>query len=434
MTVAIKKQKNQRSEELWAKAQKLIPSGTQTFSKGPQQYVNGVAPKYVQRAKGSHVWDADGHEFVDFVLGLGPVILGYAYPRVDEAILRQLKDGISFPLMHPLEVELSEKLAELIPCAEMVRFGKNGSDATAAAVRVARAHTKRDKVACCGYHGWQDWFIGSTTRSQGVPEAVRKLTLPFKYNDIDSLQALFDKNPGEIAAVILEPTLFVAPKDGFLEEVKALAHKNGAVLIFDEVITGFRIALGGAQEYFGVTPDLATFGKALGNGMPISAVVGKAEIMSKFNDVFFSFTFGGEALSLAASLATLAELEEKKALTHVWKMGDMLRDGYNAIVKDLGLAETTRMIGYGFWPEMEFNGKDGKHSFPIQTLVTQELIKRGILTRAGMVLCYSHTPEDIKKTLAAQGEALEILKDALKAGDVEARLEGELIPPVIRAS
>ncbi|MBI5247327.1 MAG: aminotransferase class III-fold pyridoxal phosphate-dependent enzyme [Elusimicrobia bacterium] len=434
MATKLKKQDNPKSEKLWAAAEKIIPGGTQTFSKGPQQYVKGVAPKYIQRGKGSHVWDADGHEFVDFVLGLGPVILGYAYPRVDEAIAKQLKDGIAFPLMHPLEVELSQKLVELIPSAEMVRFGKNGSDATAAAVRVSRAHTKRDKIACCGYHGWQDWFIGTTTRNLGVPDAVRKLTLPFKYNDIDSLKALFDQNPGQIAAVILEPTLFVAPKDDFLKKVKELAHKNGAVLIFDEVITGFRIALGGAQEYFGVTPDLSTFGKALGNGMPISAIVGKAEIMSKFNDVFFSFTAGGEALSLAASLATVAELQEKKALKHVWAMGDMLRDGYNAMAKDLKLEASTRMIGYGFWPEMEFNGKDGKHSFEIQTLVTQELIKRGVLTRAGMVLCYSHTPEDIRKTLAAQGEALEILRDALKAGDVASRLEGELIPPVIRAS
>jgi len=422
------------SDALWAKATRLIPTGTQTFSKAPNQYVNGVAPKFIARGLGSHVWDLDDNEFIDYTTGLGPVILGYAYPRIIQAVTRQLELGTVLPLAQPLEVELAELLVDLIPAAEMVRYGKNGSDVTAAAVRLARAVTSREKIAACGYHGWQDWFIGSTSRNAGVPKAIRGLTEHFTYNDIDSLKGIFDRSPGQVAAVIMEPVGFHEPVDGFLEEVRALAHANGALLIYDEIITGFRMAIGGAQSYFGVTPDLATFGKGIANGMPLSALVCRADLMAQFEEVFFSGTFGGEALSLTAAIETVKELQERDALAHVWEMGGALRDGYNAIAAELGLAEVTACIGYGFWPEFTFSETLGYAPALLQTLLVQEITKRGVLTRAPMFISYSHATEDIAKTLAAFREGLEVVSEAIASGDIEAWLEGDVIGAVIRAS
>jgi len=268
-----------RSLEMFEKTKRVIPSCTQTFSKGWTQYPFGVSPIFLKKAEGCFVWDVDGNKFIDWPMALGPVILGHNYPPVNEAVKKQMDKGIAFSLPHCKEAELAEKLCDIIPCAEMVRFGKNGSDATSGAVRAARAYTGRDIVACCGYHGWQDWYIGTTTRNLGVPQVVREQTVTFEYNNIVSLERLFDLYPGKIACVILEPVGLVPPEDNFLEKVNEIAHKNGALVIYDECWTGFRWALGGAQEYFGVTPDLACFGKALGNGFPISAVVGVRDVM-----------------------------------------------------------------------------------------------------------------------------------------------------------
>ena len=281
-----------RSYALKDRSLRLIPSGSQTFSKGPSQFVQGVAPVFLKRGSGSHVWDVDGNEYVDYMMALGPVILGHNFLAVTEAATRQMADGVAFSQAHPLEVELAELLVETIPCAEMVRFGKNGSDATSAAVRVARAYTEREMVACCGYHGWQDWYIGTTTRNRGVPRAVQELTATFRYNDLASLEQIFARHPCQVAAVIMEPIGIEEPRDGFLEQVRELATREGTILIYDEVITGFRLAMGGAQEHFGVVPDLACFGKAMGNGFPISTVVGRRDIMELFDEVFFSSTFG----------------------------------------------------------------------------------------------------------------------------------------------
>lgn len=420
------------SEVLWRRAQRLIPAGTQTLSKGPGQFVQGVAPKYLQRGQGSHVWDVDGNEFIDYGMALGPVILGYTYPRVDRAIRTQLKSGVTFTLMHPLEIELSELLASVIPCAEMVRFGKNGSDATSAAVRLARAYTGREHIACCGYHGWQDWHIGSTSRNAGVPRAVRELTHRFAYNDLSSLEAIFSGYPGEMAAVILEPTTAIPPQPGFLEGVKALAHRHRALLIFDEVLTGFRMALGGAQEYFRVTPDLASFGKAMANGLPLSALVGRRDIMQHLNEVFFSFTAAGETLALAAGVATIRELQERPVLPHIWGLGQRLLAGYNALVHEQNLEQISRCIGYPCWPTLTFSDGPAGPSKWVQTLFMQEIVKRGVLTRAGMFLSYSHTSEDIERTLSVFGEALDLVGDACRRRNVRERLEGDLIEPVIR--
>lgn len=420
------------SEEYWNRTRGLIPCGTQTLSKSPSQYVEGVAPKYLLKGKGCHVWDVDGNEYIDYGMGLHPIILGYAYPAVDEAIKRQLAHGITFTLNHPLEVELAEVLRDLIPCAEMVRYGKNGSDVTTAAIRVSRAYTGRDKVACCGYHGWQDWYIGATERNKGVPRAVKELTKTFEYNRIETLHRIFRENPGEIAAVIMEPVGAVPPENHFLHQVQELARREGAVFILDEIITGFRFALGGAQEFFGVIPDLATFGKAMSNGMPLSALVGRAEIMKEMEEVFFSFTFGGEALSLAASLATIKEMKEKRVLEYIWEQGAKLKEGYNRMAGELDLTDYTRMTGYPPRPIASFFPAEGMDPLEMKSLVQQELLKRGILWAAYHAISFSHSEEDIDRTLEAFAEALEILREAIKEKNIRKYLQGPPVKPVFR--
>jgi glutamate-1-semialdehyde aminotransferase len=251
-----------RSNELWSRAERLIPAGTQTLSKGPTQFVRGFAPKYLSRGAGSHVWDVDGNEFIDYAMGLGPVTLGHGHPEVVDAVTRQIREGTAFSLMHPLEVELAERISRIVPCAERVRFGKNGSDATSACIRAARAKTGRKHVARCGYHGWQDWSIDRSygIRARGVPDEILDLTTPFPYNDLAALERVLNERPR--AAVILEPVSITPPAPGYLAGVRELATRHGAVLVFDEVITGFRYARGGAQAHFGVTPDLCAMGKA----------------------------------------------------------------------------------------------------------------------------------------------------------------------------
>ena len=312
------------SEAYLARAERSIPLGSQTFSKSRTQFPFGVSPYFITHGRGSRVWDVDGNEFIDFVNALASVTLGYNDAEVNDAVRRQLEMGVIFSLPHPLEAEVAELICDMVPCAEMVRFGKNGSDATSGAIRLARAHTNRDRVAVCGYHGWQDWYIGSTSRNRGVPEATRELTHAFPYNDSEALRELLEGHPEEFAAVILEPMNVVEPKAGFLERVKELAHAHGALLVFDETITGFRYSNSGAQGLFGVTPDLATFGKGLANGFPISAVAGPREIMCLMEEIFFSFTFGGETLSLAAAKATLLKLRREPGDTAPCRQGQPL--------------------------------------------------------------------------------------------------------------
>jgi glutamate-1-semialdehyde-2,1-aminomutase len=421
-----------RSQELKGRSAAVIPGGSQTLSKGPTQFVQGVAPNFLVRGEGSHVWDVDGNQYIDYPMALGPIILGHGYPAVVEAVKRQLADGTTFSLSHPLEVEVAERLVEMVPCAEMARFGKNGSDATAGAVRLARAYTGRDKIACCGYHGWQDWYIGSTTFNRGVPKPVQQLTATFEYNNIDSLKRLFAENPGEIAAVILEPVGIVEPYAGFLQQIRELCRKESCLLIFDEVITGFRLARGGAQEHFGVVPDLACFGKAMANGFPISAVVGPREIMKRFEETFFSFTFGGEALSLAAAQATMKEIAEQEVIAHLWEQGRQLMDGTNVLAREFGLADVIHCGGLPPRTVVTFCDQSGRESLLIKSLYQQECLKRGVLFSGGQNICFSHSPDDIEYTLRVYRTAMEIVGDAIGKDKVDEKLEGEPVQPVFR--
>ena len=420
-----------RSENLWKNTIQKIPTGAQTFSKAPFQHVNGVSPKFLVSGKGCRVEDIDGNEYLDYMLGLGPVILGHANKEVGLAVKNAMDLGISMSLPNFSETELAEELIKTIPCAEMVRFGKNGSDVTTSAIRAARGIKRKDKIACCGYHGWQDWFIGTTGRNLGVPKATSDLTLTFEYNNIDSLKKIFLDNPDEIAAVIMEPVNFYEPKDNFLNKVKELTHKNKALLIFDEVITGFRMSLGGAQEVYQVVPDLACFGKAMANGMPLSAIVGKTEYMKIFDDIF-SFTYAGELASVAAAKTTIKILKEQKGLDQIDKMGEHLKLGYNKIIKNMKIEHISKMIGFNFWPEYLFFNVNGNSSREIQSLFQQEIVRRGVLSRAGMFLSMSHKETDINKTLGIFEEALEVVSEAIKKNKVLEWLDGDIIQPVIR--
>jgi glutamate-1-semialdehyde 2,1-aminomutase/spore coat polysaccharide biosynthesis protein SpsF len=422
----------EKSKQWLERAQNVIPGSSQTFSKGSDQHVRGVAPIFLAKGKGCRVWDVDGNEYIDYIQGLLPNILGYAHDGVNAAVTEQLGQGHSFSLPHPLEVELAERLTRLIPCAEKVRFGKNGSDATSGAVRAARAYTGRDRIACSGYHGWQDWYIGSTTRNAGVPAAVCALTHPFVYNDLGSLQKLLNERPGEFAAIIMEPVNFWPPVPGFLEGVKDAAHEHGALLIFDEICSGFHFGLGGAQKRFGVTPDMACFGKAMGNGFPISCVVGKADVMKVFEDIFFSFTFAGEVASMAAAMTVLDILETSDALTRMDANGRLLKEGLNTLAKEAGLENCLKCIGYPFWSLIKFLDQDGKDSFLVRSLFTQECAKRGVLLLATHNMTAAHDPLAIEQTLKVYAGVCKTVANWLSDPHPERYLEGEIIQPVFR--
>ncbi|MBN8706322.1 MAG: aminotransferase class III-fold pyridoxal phosphate-dependent enzyme [Bacteroidetes bacterium] len=416
------------SDKLYNRANGLIPALTQTLAKGPQQYVKGVAPKYLKKGKGSHVWDVDGNEFIDYQMGIGPLSLGYAYDVVDEAIKGQLNDGITFSQMHPLEVQVAELIREVVPNAEMVRYSKTGCDVTSAAIRVARAYTGKNKVLCCGYHGWHDWYISVTDRNMGIPQSIQDMTFTFNYNDI---QSVIDSIDDDTACIILEPIVFEAPKDNFLQKLRDLCDQHKILLIFDEMWTGFRLSIGGAQEYFGVNADLACFSKAVANGMPISMLTGKTEYMKLLEkDIFFFTTFGGEALSLAAAKATINELRAHNVPEYLAKQGKKLREGYNAIASDLGM-DYTKCTGFDVRTIVTFDAKAG-NPLEMKSLVQQELIKRGILWGGFHNMSFSHTDSDIDYTLTAYKEVLPILKKAVDEKNVAGYLKGEAVGPVFR--
>jgi len=384
----------------------------------PSKYVEGVYPIFIERGKGCHVWDNQDTPYIDYPNALGAILLGYSYPAVNEAIKDQLNYGTIFTFPSILEGVLAEKLTQIIPCAEMVQFLKTGSDATSAAVKVARAYTGKDHVAFCGYHGWHDWFTVNTPKNKGIPSEYVKYTHKFVFNDIKSLEKIFEEVNAGVGAVILEPCIWEEPKDGFLSKVKKLCQKHGAVLIFDEVVTGFRFPGFSAQKFFKVTPDLSAFGKAMANGMPISFVCGKKEIMEVLKgDCFISTTFGGELLSIVAALATIKVLETEPVFDKFWYLGNYLKDGYNEIAKELGL--DTKCIGY---PNRTM------HTFPTaehKGLFWQECVKRQVIFGYAQFINYSHNQADIDYTLDVVREALKVLKKNWK--DPKKALEGN--PP-----
>ena len=419
------------TEKLYARALKVIPTASQTFSKSAQSYVKGASPLFAKRGEGARIWDVDGNEYIDYVMGLLPVILGYRDHDVDRAIAEQLELGITFSLATELETELAERLVRHIPCAEMVRFGKNGSDATSAAVRLARAATGRDLIAVCGYHGWQDWYIGSTARHLGVPESVRALTFSFPYNDLDALERLISEKKDKFAAIVMEPIALSQPSDGFLQSVRDIATEHGIILVFDEIISGFRMNIGGAQAELGVTPDLAVFGKAMGNGMPISAITGPASLMAYFEDIFVSGTFGGEALSLAAAIATVDKLEADDIPRKLRIFGAKLSAKITAVIADADLSENYLPVGSDWWPGFVPNPRSNVDPNLLTSLLRQELIANNILMGNTFNLCSPHMDSGIfDQTVVAFERATRSVSAALKLPNPWCALRGEPIQPV----
>ncbi len=381
-----------KSLQTWSESKKYLVQGGTTISKRPDLYTLGAYPIYLTEAKGAIVKDIDGNKYIDFQSALGAIILGNAYNAVNNAVKRQLAKGTLLSLATPLTINLAKQLCSIIPCAERVRFLKNGSDATSAAVRIARAFTGRTKIASCHFHGWHDWYYIITSMNRGIPQSLKKDIVEFKYNDINSLKNIFGKN--KIAAVIMEPVNLEKPNKNFLQQVKKLTKKHGALLIFDEVVTGFRFSLGGAQKYFGVTPDLCCLAKALANGFPLSVVAGKKEIMDSTKDVVTSITYGEETLSLTASIATIHELKNKPVIKHIWKLGEYFQKEYNKLAEKYKVP--TKCSGCPPRLELIFLDKNKNEQ---KAFFLQESAKRGVIFGLHIFMNYSHKKSHVKKAL-----------------------------------
>jgi glutamate-1-semialdehyde 2,1-aminomutase len=429
----------QRSSELQPRAHSLIPGGAHTYAKGDDQYPV-LAPGFLQRGEGCHVWDVDGNEFIEYGMGLRAVTLGHAYRPVVEGAYRQMLLGDNYTRPAVIEADCAEELLRLIEGAEMVKFAKNGSDATSAAVKLSRAYTGRDLIARCGdqpFFSVEDWFIGSTPMSAGIPKVVQDLTLQFRYNDIDSLRLLFENNPGKIACVIMEAATAIEPKADFLRAVQTLCRSEGAVFILDEMITGFRWHIGGAQKVYGISPDLSTFGKGMGNGFSVSALAGKREIMElgglrhdRERVFLLSTTHGAENHSLAAAIQTMQIYRRENVIEFFYQQGERLRTGINRAIESLGLGDYFQLMGRPSNLVYATRDQSKQPSQAFRALFLQEMIQRGVLAPS-LVVSFSHTDADIDRTVEAVGESLEVYRKALEDG-VENFLVGRPVKPVFR--
>ena len=419
-----------KSNKLHKKALKIIPYGSQTYSKGVKAFSDGVSPKFLAKGKGCEVWDVDGNKFIDYVMANQPLILGYADKDVNDAVKKQLALGSTFSVSNKLEIDVAELLVKHIPDAEGARFGKNGADATAISVRLSRAITKRDHIAFCGYHGWHDWFIGTTDLNYGIPKFNDQLAHSFAYNDISSLEKIFSKYKNKIACVIMEPITVNGPiskpsgstkwkdynkRNNFLTDVKSLCKKNGAILVFDEVVTGFRYDIGGAQRMFDVIPDLSCWAKAMSNGIPVSAITGNWEYIKYLEKTFFSFTYGGDCIGLAAAKATINKIEKKNVIDHLYKVGGRLKKGINDLAKIYNLEAMIACAGYPCRSVMTIK-KIGKYKKPLITksLIQQELMFRGVLWSQYHSISYSHKEKHIDHSLNAFEDAFKKLAKIVK--------------------
>ena len=420
-----------KSEELLERELKVSPLAAQTYSKSYRYFCRGVAPSYMERGEGCYIYDVDGNKFIDFMCALGPITVGYNNLDVNDAVIKQVGKFASGSLQSELEVELAEEICKIIPCAEMVRFVKNGGDATTAAIRLARAFTSRDIVLMSGYHGMHDWSIGASANNKGVPKAVSELTINFEYNNVEDLEKKLQEN--EVAAVILEPIQSNGPKEGYLETVKELAHRYGAILIFDEVVSGFHYALGGAQEMFNVTPDLVAFGKGIANGYPISAVAGRKDLLEQIeNGVFVSTTFGGDSIAMAAALATLKILGKPGFYDRINKLGEMMRIGIQEKIDKYDLGDVLSVSGLAAHCGVNFEGHGSLSYLDIQSVYSQTMVQNGILVFAIYFLSGSHTEKEVQAYLDATEEAFALIRKAVDNDNVDDILLGGKVNPVFK--
>lgn len=428
-----------RSLQLQERFNELIPGGSHTYAKGDDQFPEFMPP-YIDRGKGCHVWDIDGNEYIEYGMGLRSVTLGHAFDPVVRAACEQMLKGNNFVRPARIELECAEEFLGVIEGADMVKFCKDGSDATNGAVKLARAHTGRDMVAVCANHPFfsvDDWFIGSTPMSAGIPKVVREMTVKFNYNDIGSVEKMFADYPGKIACVVLEAEKYDPPRDNFLHRLMDIAHRNGTLFILDEMITGFRWHIGGAQKKYDIVPDLSTFGKAMGNGFAIAALAGKREFMelgglhhNKERVFLISTTHGAENHALAATIANIRFFRENQVVERLYEQGGKLTEGVNRASAELGLEDHVRIIGPDCCSVYTTSDQDGKPSQLFRTLFIQETMKRGLLMPSSIV-SFSHTDRDIEETVEKIHDALLVYKKALAEG-IEKYLVGRPVQPVFR--
>jgi glutamate-1-semialdehyde aminotransferase len=421
--------------ELYRRALELLPGGTQLISRRPTRYACGVSPVYAARAQGARFWDVDGHEYIDWVSGIGAIILGYADPVVDEAVREQISLGTLYSINHPLELEFAEELCRVLPCAEMVRYAKTGGEACAMAVRIARGVTGRDKVLVCGYHGWHDWYLAANLAADsnlnahlfpgiepiGVPAALAGTTIPFPYGDIAALGQLLDDLRGQVAAVVMEPLRSEPPPEGYLAAVARLARGHQAVLVFDEVSTGFRYGLAGAQGYVGVTPDLAVLAKSISNGYPMAVVAGRREVMEPSARMFISSTYWSDTIGLRAALTTLAEIRRREVPAELWKFGARLQARLNAVAAEVGL--DVQCGGLAIHPQLHFAAADDLARRKLATLYIQEMAKRGCHGYASFYLNAAQQDAELEQTTTAARETFAILAEGLARCSLDELLE-----------
>ncbi len=434
----------ERSYELYTRAQRLIPGGTQLLSRRPSKFASGVSPVYAQRAKGARFWDVDGNEYIDWASGIASVILGYADPVVDEAVCAQIARGLTTSVNHELEIELADELVASIPCAEMVRYAKSGGEACAVAVRIARGVTGRDRVLFCGYHGWHDWYVAANLGEEaalsthlfpgiepiGVPKCLEGTALPFPYGDLQALSDRLEAHRGAIAAIIMEPVRSEPPPQGYLEAVRALATAHDVVLIFDEVSCGFRISHGGAQERYGVTPDMAVFAKAISNGYPMAAVVGKRAVMEPAGRMFISSTYFSDAIGLTAALTTLRELKRRNVSAQLNAFGARLQASLNEVAEESELA--VRCTGLPVHPALQFATDDPLVRKKLTTLYIQEMAKRGCHGYASFYLNAAQGEAELEQTLDAARQVFPTLRDGWANGTLDDLLECDLSEDAFR--
>ena len=423
-----------RSYEIYERAGELIPGRTQLISRRASRFANGISPVYAQSAKGSRFIDVDENEYIDWMSSVGAVILGHADDVVDRAVEEQIRRGSLSSLNSPLEIELAEELVDTIPSAEMVRYTKGGGEACAAAARIARGTTGRDKIIFCGYHGWHDWYQAANYEADpitgefpfagiepiGVPKVLAGTVIPFPYGDLDALRELLDEHAGEVAAVMMEPLRSTLPEPGFLEGVKELAHAHDAILIFDEVSCGWRLSVGGVQEYVGVTPDMTVLAKAMSNGYPMGAVVGSQEVMEPASRMFVSSSYWSDNIGLTAALTTIRELKRRGSAAFFLETGEKLRQALNESIADAGLSgeytglHTALSLSLSL-PEESLRPK-------VNTLFIQEMARRGVHCPMGFILNMAHTDEVIRKTAEAASEAFDVIRSGLESDDIDSLL------------
>lgn len=417
----------------------LIPGGAHTYAKGDDQFPESM-PIYIDRGLGCHTWDVDGNEYIEYAMGLRSVTLGHNFEPVVSAAYKQMLKGTNFGRPNKIELECAETFLEMFENAEMVKFSKNGSDATNGALKIARAYTGRDMVGICAEHPFfsvDDWFICTTPMNSGIPGIMQNLVATFSYNDIESIEKMFAENPGKIACIIMEPEKYDPPKDDFLNKTKEICHKNGALFILDEMISGFRWHNGGAQKVHNVDPDLSTFGKAMGNGFSISALAGKKEFMdlggiyhNKERVFLMSTTHGAETHALAAAIATMKFYQQNDVTGFLDRQGATLKEGVNKASHELGIEDKISIIGPNCCSVYTTRDQQGNPSQPFRTLFIQEQMKRGLLMPSSIV-SYSHTDKDIAETIERMSEAMLVYKNALDEG-VEKYLVGRPVAPVWR--